>query len=82
MRIEQSATKKQAKIDSKRDIIVGVNEFKVDYDEQIQYLEINNKKVKDLQIERLKDVKKNRDQKKVEESLTKLTKAASTNENY
>ena len=81
MRIEQSATKKQAKIDSKRDIIVGVNEFKVDYDEQIQYLEINNKKVKDLQIERLKDVKKNRDQKKVEESLTKLTKAASTNEN-
>jgi methylmalonyl-CoA mutase len=81
MRIEQSATKKQAKIDSKRDIIVGVNEFKVDYDEQIQYLEINNKKVKDLQIERLKDVKKNRDQKKVEESLTNLKKAASTNEN-
>jgi methylmalonyl-CoA mutase len=81
MRIEQSATKKQAKIDSKRDIIVGVNDFKVDYDEQIQYLEINNKKVKDLQIERLKDVKKNRDQNKVEESLTKLTKAASTNEN-
>ena len=81
MRIEQSATKKQAKIDSKRDIIVGVNDFKVDYDEQIQYLEINNKKVKDLQIERLKDVKKNRDQKKVEESLTNLTKAASTNEN-
>ena len=81
MRIEQSATKKQAKIDSKRDIIVGVNEFKVDYDEQIQYLEINNKKVKDLQIERLKDVKKNRDQKKVEVSLTNLTKAASTNEN-
>jgi methylmalonyl-CoA mutase len=81
MRIEQSATKKQAKIDSKRDIIVGVNDFEVDYDEQIQYLEINNKKVKDLQIERLKDVKKNRDQKKVEESLTNLTKAASTNEN-
>jgi len=81
MRIEQSATKKQAKIDSKRDIIVGVNEFKVDYDEQIQYLEINNKKVKDLQLSRLKDVKENRDQKKVEVSLTNLTKAARTNEN-
>jgi len=81
MRIEQSATKKQAKIDSKRDIIVGVNDFKVDYDEQIQYLEINNKKVKDLQIERLKKVKKARDQKKVEVSLTNLTNAASTNEN-
>ena len=81
MRIEQSATKKQAKIDSKKDIIVGVNDFKVDYDEQIQYLEINNKKVKDLQIERLKKVKKARDQKKVEISLTNLTNAASTNEN-
>ena len=81
MRIEQSATKKQAKIDSKKDIIVGVNDFKVDYDEQIQYLEINNKKVKDLQIERLKKVKKTRDQKKVDVSLTNLTNAASTNEN-
>ena len=81
MRIEQSATKKQAKIDSKKDIIVGVNDFKVDYDEQIQYLEINNKKVKGLQIERLKKVKKTRDQKKVEVSLTNLTNAASTNEN-
>ena len=81
MRIEQSATKKQAKIDSKKDIIVGVNDFKVDYDEQIQYLEINNKKVKDIQIERLKKVKKVRDQKKVEVSLTNLTNAASTNEN-
>jgi len=81
MRIEQSATKKQAKIDSKKDIIVGVNDFKVDYDEQIQYLEVNNKKVKDLQIERLKKVKKVRDQKKVEISLTKLTNAANTNEN-
>ena len=81
MRIEQSATKKQAKIDSKKDIIVGVNDFKVDYDEQIQYLEINNKKVKDLQIERLKKVKKARDQKKVDISLTNLKNAASTNEN-
>ncbi len=81
MRIEQSATKKQAKIDSKKDIIVGVNDFNVDYDEQIQYLEVNNKKVKDLQIERLKKVKKARNQKKVEISLTKLTNAAATNEN-
>ena len=81
MRIEQSATKKQAKIDSKKDIIVGVNDFKIDYDEQIQYLEVNNKKVKDLQIERLKKVKKARNQKKVEISLTKLTNAAATNEN-
>ena len=81
MRIEQSATKKQAKIDSKREIIVGVNDFKVDYDEEIQYLEINNKKVKDLQLSRLKDVKENRDNKKVQVSLENLTKGASSNEN-
>ena len=81
MRIEQSATKKQAKIDSKREVIVGVNDFKVDYDEEIQYLEINNKKVKDLQLSRLKNVKENRDNKKVQVSLENLTKGASSNEN-
>ena len=81
MRIEQSATKKQAKIDSKREVIVGVNDFKVDYDEEIQYLEINNKKVKDLQLSRLKNVKENRDNKKVQVSLENLTKGARSNEN-
>ena len=81
MRIEQSATKKQAKIDSKKEVIVGVNDFKVDYDEEIQYLEINNKKVKNLQLSRLKDVKENRDNKKVQVSLENLTKGASSNEN-
>ncbi|MDC1492951.1 methylmalonyl-CoA mutase [Flavobacteriaceae bacterium] len=81
MRIEQSATKKQAKIDSKNDIIVGLNDFKVEHDEHIQYLEINNEKVKNLQIERLKEVKRKRDQSKVDISLTNLTNAASGNEN-
>ena len=81
MRIEQSATKKQAKIDSKRDVIVGLNEFKIDYDEDIQYLEINNKKVKDLQLKRLKEVKENRDDKKVQVSLENLTSGAVNNEN-
>ena len=81
MRIEQSATKKQAKIDSKKEVIVGVNDFKVDYDEEIQYLEINNKKVKNLQLSRLKDVKENRDQKKVQVSLDNLTNGAGSNEN-
>ena len=81
MRIEQSATKKQAKIDSKRDIIVGLNEFKVNYDENIQYLEINNKKVKDLQLKRLKEVKDSRDDKKAQVSLENLTSGAVNNEN-
>ena len=81
MRIEQSATKKQAKIDSKNDIIVGLNDFKVEHDEHIQYLEINNEKVKNLQIERLKEVKRKRDQSNVDISLTNLTNAASGNEN-
>jgi len=81
MRIEQSATKKQAKIDSKRDVIVGLNDFKVDYNEDIQYLEVNNKKVKDLQLKRLKKVKENRDDKKVQVSLENLTCGALSNEN-
>jgi methylmalonyl-CoA mutase len=81
MRIEQSATKKQSKIDSKKEVIDGVNDFKVDYDEEIQYLEIINKKVKNLQLSRLKHVKENRDNKKVQVSLENLTKGASSNEN-
>ena len=50
MRIEQAATKKQAKIDNKEIIIVGVNEYKLEEDENINFLELDNEKVKNNQI--------------------------------
>ena len=81
MRIEQSATKKQAKIDSKVDIIVGLNKFKIEYDENINYLEVNNQKVKQIQLERLKIVKTKRDNNKVKKCLKRLTNATKNNDN-
>ena len=57
MRIEQAATKKQAKIDNKEFVIVGVNKFQLDEDESISYLEIDNEEVKNNQINNLKKIK-------------------------
>lgn len=76
MRIEEAAARKQARIDSGKDIIVGVNEFKTDEKTQIDILDVDNAKVRTQQIERLKKLKAERDNKKVEEALNALTEAA------
>ena len=76
MRIEQAATKKQAKIDNKEIIIVGVNEFKLDEDENINFLEIDNEKVKNNQIKKLTKLKKNRKEIDVQNILKELSTAA------
>jgi len=82
MKIEEAATKKQARIDSDKDIIVGVNRYKSNSDYEIDILDVDNTKVKDSQIEKLKIVKKSRDNKKVTESLKELELAAqNSNEN-
>ncbi|MFN4121892.1 MAG: methylmalonyl-CoA mutase [Flavobacteriales bacterium] len=75
MRIEESAAKKQARIDAGEDIIVGVNNFKVENDIQLDTLEVDNTRVRQLQIERLQRIKSGRDQKKVDECLEKITLA-------
>ncbi|HJN54196.1 MAG TPA: methylmalonyl-CoA mutase [Flavobacteriaceae bacterium] len=75
LRIEQAATKKQAKIDSKESIIVGVNKFESDNEDQIHYLEIDNNKVRSEQIERIKKIKLERDDSKVKKTLDKLRSA-------
>jgi len=76
LRIEQAATKKQAKIDSKESIIVGVNKFKLSQEDDIQYLEVDNNKVRTQQIDRLNKLKLNRDSIKVETALVNLRNAA------
>ena len=58
MRIEQAATQKQAKIDNKEIIIVGVNKFKLEEEEIINFLEIDNHEVRNNQLKKLKEVKK------------------------
>ena len=76
LRIEQAAAKKQAKIDTKESIIVGVNKFEADNEDEIHYLEVDNNKVRAQQIKRIKKIKLDRDNSKVKEALLKLKSAA------
>jgi methylmalonyl-CoA mutase len=76
MRIEQAAAKKQARIDSGQDIIVGVNRYKLGEEETLQILEVDNAEVRRQQIARLAKVKSERDNDAVQKALQRLTRAA------
>ena len=76
MRIEQAATRKQAKIDNQDFIIVGVNKFKLKEEEIMNFLEIDNQEVKNNQLEKLKKVKNTRNETEVVEILNELSLAA------
>lgn len=80
MRIEEAAARKQAKIDAGKDIIVGVNRYQLEQEDQMDILEVDNTRVRDAQIERLTTLKANRNQKEVDELLSKLETAARTGE--
>ncbi|GAA4958734.1 methylmalonyl-CoA mutase [Algibacter aquimarinus] len=76
IRIEEAAARKQSRIDSEQDIIVGVNKYKLEEETPISTLEVDNQTVRHSQIERLKKIKSTRNSSKVKTALTKLTKAA------
>ena len=76
LRIEEAAARKQARIDSGQDIIVGVNKFKLKTEDPLHILEVDNDLVKFQQIERLNHTKSTRDIKKIKEVLKKITKSA------
>jgi len=80
LRIEEAAARKQARIDSNQDIIVGVNKYKLDKEDPITTLEVDNQTVRNQQIERLNSIKKSRNSDAVNKALLKLTKAAKTGE--
>lgn len=80
MRIEEAAAKRQAKIDSQEETIVGVNKYRLKKEDPIEILEIDNTAVRESQINRLHELKENRDQVKVNEALQALTQAAKTGE--
>jgi methylmalonyl-CoA mutase len=79
LKIEAAAAEKQAKIDSGTDVIVGVNKYQLAEEDLVDVLIIDNEKVRDNQIARLKSVKAKRDSAKVEAALKALTKAAEEN---
>ena len=76
LRIEAAAARKQARIDSGQDTIVGVNKFKLENEDALQILEVDNELVRDQQLVRLNHTKAQRDSEKVNDVLEKLTKAA------
>ncbi len=80
MRIEEAAAKKQAKIDSGQDVIVGVNKYPLKEEDPLHILEVDNEAVRLSQIDRLKSIKATRNTEKVKQTLTNLTTAAKSNE--
>ena len=77
--IEISATKRQAKIDSGEQVIVGVNKYKSDQNENVDVLNIDNKAVREEQIKKLNQIKKTRNSKEVKKALQKLKEGAKEN---
>jgi methylmalonyl-CoA mutase len=78
MRIEEAAARKQARIDANKDTIVGVNKFRLEQEDPIEILEVDNSAVRESQINRLKELRKNRDNNAVKSILQKITEAART----
>ena len=76
MRIEESAAIRQARIDSNKELIIGVNSYQSKTEPDIETLEVDNKKVIESQVERLKTIKNNRDHIKVQKALDAITKCA------
>ena len=80
LRIEEAAARKQARIDSGQDIIVGVNKYRLEKEDPLQILDVDNQMVRKQQLEQLDKIKANRNTEKVKESLEKLILCAKTGE--
>ncbi|MBM44647.1 MAG: methylmalonyl-CoA mutase [Acidimicrobiaceae bacterium] len=80
MRIEEAAARTQARIDSGRQVVVGVNKYRMETEDAVEVLRIDNAEVKASQIAKLNQLKAERDPDQVEKSLAALTKAADTGE--
>ncbi len=76
LRIEEAAARKQARIDAKKDVVVGVNKYKPESETKIDLLDIDNQAVRESQVNRLNEVKAKRDTQMVEKALTAITEAA------
>ena len=80
MRIEEASARKQSRIDSNVDTIVGINKYRLDHEDPIETLEIDNTAVRNAQIERLHKLRAERDSAAVEAALNALTRCAETGE--
>ena len=76
LRIEEAAAQKQARIDRGEDVIVGVNKFQINEQDEVDILEIDNDQVRDAQLARLADIRAKRDETQVEACLAAISSAA------
>ncbi|MDR1865198.1 MAG: methylmalonyl-CoA mutase [Bacteroidales bacterium] len=76
MRIEEAAARKQARIDSGKDVIVGVNKYRLDKEDPLEILEVDNTSVRRQQIERLQALRSSRNSEEVKNALEAITEAA------
>ncbi len=76
MRIEEAAARKQARIDSEQDVIVGVNKYKLEQEDAISTLKVDNQAVRAQQINSIQKVKASRDEEAVQKAIKQLTEAA------
>ena len=75
-RIEESAARRQARLDTTEDVIVGVNRFETESEDEIEVLEVDNRAVREAQVERLRQVRAQRDEKRCKAALEKLGECA------
>lgn len=80
MRIEEGAARRQARIDSAGEAIIGVNKYRLEHEDPIEILEIDNSAVRVAQIKRLEKLKSERDNEAVEKALEAITEAVKTGE--
>ncbi len=78
MRIEEAAARKQARIDSNMDVIVGLNKYRLEKEDPIDILDVDNTAVRESQIKRLQTLRKNRNEADVKAALEAITKAVET----
>jgi methylmalonyl-CoA mutase len=80
MKIEEAAARRQANIDSGKETIIGVNKFRLEEEDPLDILSIDNTEVRMKQMERIRQLKANRHEEKVNQALQAITKATATGE--
>ena len=80
MRIEEAAAKKQARLDTGKDVRVGVNKYRLEKEEPMEILDVDNTAVRESQLKRLKQLKDERNEEEVQKALDKITECARTGE--
>ncbi|UOY07282.1 methylmalonyl-CoA mutase [Muricauda sp. SCSIO 64092] len=76
LRIEEAAAKKQARLDSGQEVLVGVNKYVLENEDDLQILEVDNKKVRQQQVEQIAEIRKGRDAEKVQKALLDIEQAS------